>query len=425
MPKVAFRTLGCRLNQAETDTIAEDLLALGFEVVAESDGPDVVVVNTCTVTQEATRASRKVSARACQDNPESLVVVAGCYAVAEPAEASAIPGVGLVATNQDKDRLAQMIADRLGHRPPTVIPLTRKAGFPGADRSRVNLKVQTGCDEFCTFCIIPYTRGPLHSYPTQDILRRARTKVAEGTRELVLTGVHLGKYGWDVSRPDDALLELLDGLLAIEGLWRIRLSSILSQHLTPRLLELIAQEPRLCRFLHIPLQAGDDKVLERMNRPYRMAGYMECIERVKQSIPEVGLSTDVIVGFPGESDAQFQRTLEVVDEVGYMKLHVFRYSARPGTPSASFPEQVPEPDKKDRSRRLIALGNRRREDFHLKQLRSVHEVLVEQKLDSGDLVGHTDNFIKLRFEGPDSSIDTLVDVYATELCADGLRGICV
>ncbi|MEO7803592.1 MAG: tRNA (N(6)-L-threonylcarbamoyladenosine(37)-C(2))-methylthiotransferase MtaB [Actinomycetota bacterium] len=425
MPKVAFRTLGCRLNQAETDVIAEDLLGLGFEVVSESDDPDVIVVNTCTVTQEATRGSRKVSARAALDHPDSVVVVAGCYAVAEPEEAAAIPGVGMVATNDDKERLAQMIASRLGYKPLTVIPLSKKHGFPGADRSRVNLKVQTGCDEFCTFCIIPYTRGPLHSYPTDDLLKRAKAKVAEGARELVLTGVHLGKYGWDIDRPDDALVELLEGLLAIDGLWRIRLSSILSQHLTPRIVDLLATEARLCRFLHIPLQSGDDEVLERMNRPYRMADYRGAVERVKSSIPGVGLSTDVIVGFPGESAEQFQRTLDVVEEVGYMKLHVFRYSPRPGTPSASFAEQIPDVEKKARSKRLIALGNQLRAEFHSDQLDKVHEVLVEEKLDSGDLVGHTDNFIKVRFDGPSAAIDNLVEVYATELCSDGVRGTLV
>ena len=346
-PTVAFRTLGCRLNQAETDLMAEDLLALGFEVVGEGDDPDVVVVNTCTVTHEATRGSRHEARAAAQRSPEALVVVAGCYAVAEPEEAAGIEGVGMVAGNDEKDRLAGLIAARLGllgpgrAAPPDALngpfvpgsvfqegvaagggmrglvqigprpswapsqPAPREApkaplrGFPGADRTRVNLKVQTGCDEHCTFCIIPSTRGPLRSLPLEELLERARRKAAEGTRELVLTGVHLGKYGWDVGQPDEALVRLLEGMLEIDGLARIRLSSILCRHLTPAVVRLFATEERLCRFFHVPLQAGADRVLERMHRPYRVAEYLEAVERVKQEVPGSGIATDAIVGFPG------------------------------------------------------------------------------------------------------------------------------
>jgi threonylcarbamoyladenosine tRNA methylthiotransferase MtaB len=292
--------------------MAEDLLARGFRVVGEGEDPDVVVINTCTVTHEATRGSRHEARAAAARAPGALVVVAGCYAVAEPEEAAAIDGVGLVASNDDKERLAGLIAERLGRtthpavpgpallqigRRPGSVPAAlhgagpepeAQRGFPGADRTRVNLKVQTGCDEFCTFCIIPRTRGPLRSLPQDDLLARARQKAAAGTRELVLTGVHLGKYGWDTGRPDVALVRLLEGMLAIDGLARIRLSSILCRHLTPAVVRLFATEPRLCRFFHVPLQAGDDRVLERMHRPYRIAEYLEAIDRVEAEVPGAG-----------------------------------------------------------------------------------------------------------------------------------------
>lgn len=425
MPKVAFKTLGCRLNQAETDKMAEDLMGLGFSVVAEDERPDVVIVNTCTVTQEASRGSRKMARGATEKNPESLVVVAGCYAVAEPDEAASINGVGMVVTNDQKETIADLLAEKMGisRRPLLQIGRLPSTGpSPGLDRTRVNLKVQTGCDEFCSFCIIPYTRGALRSYPLEKLLSEARRKVEEGARELVLTGVHLGKYGWDQGAPDDGLVALLEGLLEIDELARLRLSSILSRHLTPRIVGIIASEPRVCRHLHVPLQSGDDEVLERMNRPYRIGDYLEAIDRVCSSVPEVGITTDVIVGFPGETEEQFTRTLHVVERVGYLKLHVFRYSPRPGTPSASFSLQVPEEEKKRRSKEAIAAGNRLRIAFHRRGVGREAEVLVEEAFDGGSLVGHTDNFVKVRFCGPKSLVGRLARVRVEEASVESVSG---
>lgn len=424
MPKVAFKTLGCRLNQAETDQMAEDLMAIGFEVVDESGCPDVVVVNTCTVTSEATRGSRRSSVKAAGSNPGALVVVAGCYSAAEPQEAAEIPGVGLVIDNDGKDSIARLVATRLGidrtPKKPSPLGIPKKLSVTG--RTRINLKVQTGCDEWCTFCIIPRTRGPLRSLPLDDVLAQARQKADEGARELVLTGVHLGKYGWDEGRPDDDLLALLEGLLAIEGLNRIRLSSILSRHLTPRVLALIAQEHKICRFLHVPLQAGSDDVLERMNRPYRIDDYLDAIGRAKDQIEGLSLSTDVIVGFPGETNDQFARTMHICEQIGFMKLHVFRYSPRPGTPSASWPDQIPESDKKARSKELIALGRSMRQDFAESHVGSRREVLIEGQVNSGDLVGHTDDFLRITFASPPHLIDRLAQVQVEVATPEGASG---
>lgn len=421
---VAFRTLGCRLNQAETDQMAEDLIDLGFEVVPESSNPDVVVINTCTVTQEATRTSRRISRNAVRDHADALVVVAGCYAVAEPAEASGIEGVGVVASNEDKEKIAGIVAERLGIQsgPRNLLQIRKR--MPPA-RTRLNLKAQTGCDEFCTFCIIPHTRGALRSYPLADLLASARRKVSEGARELVLTGVHLGKYGWDTGNPEAALIALLEGLLEIDGLMRIRLSSILSRHVTQRLIDLMASDERLCRFLHIPLQSGDDAVLERMNRPYRMDEYLEVIGQVKTQIPEIGITTDVIVGFPGETAEQFERTLQVVEHVRFLKLHVFRYSARPGTPSATYPDQVPEPEKRSRSKELIALGNSLRLEFHQSQVGRQVEVFVEEAFDSGEVAGHTDNFVRVRFPAPRELSERLALASVESASVDSVAGTLV
>ena len=425
--------------------MAEDLLARGFRVVGEGEDPDVVVINTCTVTHEATRGSRHEARAAVARAPGALVVVAGCYAVAEPEEAAAIEGVGLVAGNDDKERLAGLIAERLGRgvrAGPGLLQIGRRPGwapagpvpapapdaprgFPGADRTRVNLKVQTGCDEFCTFCIIPRTRGPLRSLPLDELLARARQKAAAGTRELVLTGVHLGKYGWDTGRPDVALVRLLEGMLAIDGLARIRLSSILCRHLTPAVIGLFAAEPRLCRFFHVPLQAGDDRVLERMHRPYRIAEYLEAIDRVTAEVPGAGIATDAIVGFPGETAEEFDRTVDVVERVGFLKVHAFRYSARAGTPSASWPDQVPEPEKKRRSKALIAAANRTRRGCHDRQVGRLREVLVESRSDGGTMVGTTDDFVRVSFPAPVEGarlVGNLALVRVTEAGQSGVAG---
>lgn len=442
MPKVAFKTLGCRLNQAETDKMAEDLISAGFEVVPESEAPDIVIVNTCTVTQEATRASRATARNMVKALPEASVVVAGCYAVAEQEEASSIEGIEPVISNNEKEEIARILSRRFpstGFAPP-LLQIGRSPGpSPGVERTRVNLKVQTGCDEFCSFCIIPYTRGPLRSYPLQQLLDEARRKVDDGARELVLTGVHLGKYGWDEGSPDDALVALLEGLLAIPDLARIRLSSILSKHLTERVVGLIRDEPRLCRFLHIPLQSGDDTVLERMNRPYRIGDYLETVTSIKEQVPEIGITTDIIVGFPAETPEQFDRTVEVVREVEYLRLHVFRYSPRPKTPSASWNDQVEPSEKKRRSKELIELGNQLRERFHRAQIGRSREILVEEVLGDGRLSGHTDNFVRVRFEaaapagqpdpvgpvgplGTEGLVGGLARVFIEEASVESVRG---
>ncbi|HYP24838.1 MAG TPA: radical SAM protein [Actinomycetota bacterium] len=260
--RVAFSTLGCRLNQAETDSMTEQLEALGVERVADAADAGVVVVNTCTVTREATKASRTAIRRAIAANPDSKVVVIGCYAVSDPDEVRAIEGVDLVLGNDAKDSLPEHLGLSAMPAPLMQIGIRREA----PPKIRANLKVQTGCDEWCTFCIIPTTRGPLKSTDEDALLAEARARAAAGARELVLTGVHLGKYTFDHGGDERSLVRLFDRLLAIDGVARIRLSSIFARHLTPEVLSFMASEPRMCRYLHVPLQSGDPGVLADMHR---------------------------------------------------------------------------------------------------------------------------------------------------------------
>ncbi|MGH2748901.1 MAG: tRNA (N(6)-L-threonylcarbamoyladenosine(37)-C(2))-methylthiotransferase MtaB [Actinomycetota bacterium] len=423
-PKVAFTTLGCRLNQAESDSMAEDLASHGLRSAAPGDAPDVIVVNTCTVTREATKASRMAIRRAIKSHPEAKVVVIGCYAVSNPQEIEAIDGVDVILGNEAKDSLA----DVLGSQRPTA-PLLQIGGLgrepaPVQPRVRANLKLQTGCDEWCSFCIIPTTRGPLKSYDPDDLVREAEARVRAGARELVLTGVHLGKYGYDRGEDERDLVALMKLFLRIEGVWRVRLSSILSRHLTSELIELLAIEPRMCRYLHVPLQAGDDEILRAMNRPYDVAEYTTAIARVTDAIPDIALATDIIVGFPGESEDAFNETVNVVEKIGFSKLHVFRFSPRPDTAADRMTDDVPGNIKRERSKRLIAAGNAIRSRFLRAHIGKRLEVLVEDEREiDGTTVcsGQTDDYVRVWFEG-EGLLGAMVSVMGERTRSNGIGG---
>lgn len=426
MSTVSFTTLGCRLNQAETDAMAESLAARGIQ--GSTDGPsDIVVINTCTVTREATKASRQAIRRAARDNPAAKIVVVGCYAVSDRAEVESIDGVDLVLGNEEKEAFAEALAGSA----PTA-PLLN-IGFRGSERRlesapkvqvRANLKVQTGCDEWCSFCIIPTTRGPLRSMDEDQLVREATTRVRAGARELVLTGVHLGKYTYDMGGDEDSLVRLFERLLSIDGLHRLRLSSILSNHLTDEVLSLMAREPRICRYLHVPLQSGDDGILEAMNRPYRRRDFVDAIARTKTTLADVALATDIIVGFPGESDAAFEATVDLVREIGFSKLHVFRFSARHDTAAAAMPDDVDPEVKKQRSKALIGLGKELRQGFLSEHLTEPVEVLVEDErvVDGVSICsGQTGDHVRVWFEG-EGLLGSIVRVVGEEIRADGIVG---
>jgi threonylcarbamoyladenosine tRNA methylthiotransferase MtaB len=416
-PRVAFKTLGCRLNQAESERALEALGARGFDLAHAGEQPDVVVINTCTVTQESTASSRRLIRKTAEAHPGATVVVTGCYAVSDQEAVRAIPGVDLVVGNDAKDRLAELV---------TAVPAVRRLPLAVRPapverlRTRVAVKAQTGCDEWCTFCIIPRTRGPLRSTPADEVVADVRHQVARGVREVVLTGVHLGKYGEDLGERD-GLARLVDRLVAVDGLLRLRLSSVLPVQVTPALIERVRDHPKVCRHLHVPLQAGDDQVLAAMHRPYRIAEFLDRVEAAKAAVDGLGLSTDVIVGFPGETREQFAATLAVVERVGFSKLHVFRYSARPGTPAATMPNQVPDAERKARARELIALGNELRRRFHEDHVGKPLQVLVETAAD-GLAEGTSDNYVKVRFPGGPELVDRVVTVRGLRADAEGMEG---
>jgi threonylcarbamoyladenosine tRNA methylthiotransferase MtaB len=423
MSSVLFTTLGCRLNQAESDAMAEQLAARGVGTALEGEDPQLVVVNTCTVTREATKASRMAIRRAIKSYPNAKVVVAGCYAVSDRDEVEAIDGVDVIVDNDDKERIGGILAGQTATSP--LLQVGLPVGTTSAPpKVRANLKAQTGCDEWCSFCIIPKTRGPLRSIDEDDLVAEARRRVAAGARELVLTGVHLGKYTYDHGGDERSLVSLFEGLLGIPGVLRLRLSSILSRHLTDEVVSFIADEPRMCRYLHVPMQSGDDGVLKDMNRPYRIDDYVDALERARAAIPGLALATDIIVGFPTESDDAFAATMDVVARLQFSKLHVFRYSARPDTKAAAMPDAVAPDIKKQRSKQLIDLGNTIRQRFLQAHLERPLEVLVEDEREAqGQTVcsGQTDDYVRVWFEAR-GLLGRLALVKGHEIRADGIRG---
>jgi threonylcarbamoyladenosine tRNA methylthiotransferase MtaB len=353
-------------------------------------------------------------------------VVIGCYAVSNPEEIEAIDGVDAILDNDDKENFLEALGKRsapllqLGMRGP------RKPSLPY--RVRANLKAQTGCDEWCSFCIIPTTRGPLRSLEEDGLIAEAQAKVYAGAREIVLTGVHLGKYRYDQGGDERDLIRLMRRILDIDGVWRLRLSSILSQHLTDEVIDFIANEPRVCRFLHVPLQAGDDEVLTSMNRPYDIEGFLNSATKATDRIEGLALATDIIVGFPGETEEAFERTMEVVRAVRFSKLHVFRYSARPDTAAAAMRQQeLPGDVKRDRSKRLIRLGNAIRSEFLNDHIGRQLEVLVEEERPVDGVTicsGQTSDFVRVWFErsAEDSLLGQMVIVDGVRVRAGGLEG---
>ena len=414
---VQLRTLGCRLNTAESDEIIAALVARRIETNAVD--PEVVVVNTCTVTAEASKASRKLIRRSVADHPRAKIVVTGCYAVAEPEAVAVIPGVDLVIPNKDKEQLAALVAGSTaasanGLRPPV--------------RVRANLKVQTGCDELCSFCIVPRTRGGLASRTPGEVVAMARAMAGAGTRELILTGVHLGKYGWELPG-SNRLADLLGRLGAIPELERIRLSSIEASQIDMPLLETMAREPKVCRHLHIPLQTGDDRLWRAMRRPGTLDHYLEITDRAKEIIADLTLTTDVMVGFPGEDESAFANTLAVSESVGFRKLHVFRFSPRIGTPAAVAPRQVDRAMMRDRSERLRRLGDRLRTGWvkshggrHVQVLIEKGDPLGPDTPDTLRLSGLTDNYLRVRSTGPAGLVGRTVDVLVTSAGQDSVEG---
>ncbi|MED1853168.1 tRNA (N(6)-L-threonylcarbamoyladenosine(37)-C(2))-methylthiotransferase MtaB [Brevibacillus borstelensis] len=433
MSTVAFHTLGCKVNSYETEAIWQLFKNSGYERVDfEQDEADVYVINTCTVTNTGDKKSRQVIRRAIRRNPDAIVAVTGCYAQTSPSEIAQIPGVDIIVGTQGREKLIEYVDQIRSERKPinAVANIMKAREFEEldvpnfTDRTRASLKIQEGCNNFCTFCIIPWARGLMRSRKPESVLEQARQLVAAGYLEIVLTGIHTGGYGEDLE--DYNLAKLLVDLHQVEGLKRIRISSIEASQITDEVIDVINHSDRVVRHLHVPLQAGDDDVLKRMRRKYTTAEFYEKMVKVREALPGVALTTDVIVGFPGETDEQFRNGYEFIQKIGFAELHVFPYSMRTGTPAARMTDQIPEEIKHERVTQLLELNRELTLQYAQQFVGEVLEVIPERPYkeapESGLLMGYSDNYLNLVFPGDESMIGKICKVRLDEAGSEYCKG---
>ena len=426
--KAAFMTLGCKVNQFETETMEGLFRARGYEVVPFEERAEVYVINTCSVTHLSDRKSRQLIRRAARTNPAACIAVTGCYAQVAPEEIRALEGVRVVIGTKERARIVDYVEEALRADTGAIGAITdimQARVFEDIPlhslphRTRAFLKIEDGCQNFCTFCIIPYARGPVKSRELSAVAREMRLLTGAGFREVVLTGIHLGAYGIDLAG-HPTLADACRTVLAEEGLRRLRLGSLESVELSADLLELMRTEPRFAAHLHLPLQAGSDAVLRAMNRHYDTAAFARLIEEVRAAVPGVAISTDIIVGFPGETEADFAAGLDFVRQMGFARMHVFPYSPRKGTPAARRTDQVPPMVRKERAARMQALADALAEEYHRAALGSDVDVLFETSED-GVTDGLTETYIRVYTDAPVTRGE-IVPVRLTHLYRDGVWG---
>ncbi|MEA4923707.1 MAG: tRNA (N(6)-L-threonylcarbamoyladenosine(37)-C(2))-methylthiotransferase MtaB [Syntrophomonadaceae bacterium] len=416
--KVAFHTLGCKVNQVETEQMIEEFTGRGYQIVNFGDPADVYVINTCTVTHISDRKSRAMLRRAVRANPAAIVVATGCAAQVDAGQLSHIEGIGLVVGNQDKERLAEIVDNYVrGHEVepkiwvdpicPTALPPILYSGHH--ERTRAFVKIQDGCQSFCSYCIVPLARGPVRSKAPDDVLAEIGQLLQLGYREIVLTGIHTGMYGIDLAGWD--ITRLLQRILAVNtGGFRIRLSSIEPLELNEELITLITSDRRICRHFHIPLQSGSDRILKSMRRRYDREYYRRLVLNTAQLIPGSAFTADVMVGYPTETEADFRDTYDLIDDLPLYELHVFKYSRREGTSAAAMIPQIDAAAKQQRSEALLELGRRKKYHFMHSLLGQELNVLVERPWDGDIYSGLSDNYIDVHFESPRNLVGQIIKV---------------
>jgi threonylcarbamoyladenosine tRNA methylthiotransferase MtaB len=431
MLKVGLTTLGCKVNQCDSAALAENLQSAGFSLTPFNAFADAYIINTCTVTAFADFQARQLIRRALRQNPLARIIVTGCYAQTQPGTLAAIEGVSYVVGNDRKYEISEWLGNPAPDLPQILagdIGLQRH--FPSAPaskltgRTRAFFKIQDGCNAYCSYCIVPFARGPSRSLPLPDALNGARNFIEQGFKEIVLTGIHLGDYGHHL-KPETSLTCALDALLSQNPTARFRLSSIEPNEISDELLDLQEHYQNLCPHLHIPLQSGDDGILKSMKRRYDSAFYRDLLDRVTRTWTDVAIGIDVLVGFPGEGEKEFRHTVELLEKLPAAYLHVFPYSERPGTAAVSLQPKVPATVKKERAAALRALGAKKREAFGRRFLGKVLPVLVEQTRDknTGLARGFSHNYLPVLLDkSPASLVNTLVNVRIEQVLDGKLTG---
>ena len=418
MPKFTTATLGCKVNQCESESIAQYLALSGWATAQNGSCADLCIINTCTVTHKASMQSRQAIRRAIRLNPDAQIIVTGCYAATEPDELKKIKGIHRIIGQNEKYRIFEILNKSMNVKYPCPFACEKdncENGFMPApsvrtgSRSRAFLKIQDGCDAFCSYCIVPYARGRSRSMPVERVIESINNLSEAGYREVVLSGIHLGRYGIDLTPQTSisSLLGLINGLKIID---RIRLSSIEPNELSSDIIKLAAGSDSICHHFHIPLQSGDDRILNKMRRPYTRELFKTVVNKINESMPYASIGTDILVGFPGETDSAFENTYSLIEELPVSYLHVFPFSPRTKTPASSFPGRIPADVVKDRCARMRRLGNLKKSLFYQNAVGTITNVLVEDKRDvSNDLLkGTSSNYLTVLLQGEDGIRNKIV-----------------
>lgn len=424
MEKVNFLTLGCKVNQYETEAMQELFKKKGYKICDNDEICDIYVINTCTVTNLSDRKSRQFISKAKKLNKDAILAVVGCYSQVAPDEISKIDDVDVIIGTKNRNKIVELCeeAKKSNIKFNIVSELTKDCGFDvlsidnQESKTRAYIKVQEGCNMFCTYCIIPYARGPIKSRPLDDIYKEAKKLSENGYKEIIITGIHVGSYGLDLDE-NITLIDVIEKISTIEKIDRIRLSSIEAGIISYNFLQRLKNCKKVCEHFHLSLQSGCDKILKLMNRRYTTKMYKQKVSMIREIFPNVALTTDIIVGFPEETDEDFNETLEFVKDIGFSKIHVFKYSPRKGTPAFDFKNQVDGNIKKIRSTNLILLSKEMTTKYLQEKLSQKHEVLFEENSNGNRLTGYTRNYIRFNIpycEGMKNKV-----VYCSGLSVEG------
>ena len=414
---VAAHTLGCKVNQCDTDAVLGRLTDIGCTICHFNDAADIYIINTCTVTHASDKKSRQMIRRARKQNPDAMVAVCGCMTQNVEEDFENTLGIDFVFDARNPDAFVQKIFE-MGARAGDLSPTTHKT------RTRAFVKIQDGCDRFCAYCIVPYVRGNPKSRPVVNILGEIKGLITSGVQEIVLTGIQVASYGEDSG--DTNLVALMQQILSLNGLQRLRLSSIEPCAITDEFLTVTALSPVLCDHFHLSLQSGSDSVLQRMNRRYTTTEYAKIAESLRKILPNVALTTDIIVGFPGETDEEFNESLAFVQKIGFARVHVFEYSKREGTVAAALPNQVPDSIKSERSKQMRGLAAALQLDFYNAQVgKTIPIPVLFETQKAGKWQGHTSNYCPVQAKFDNNLSNTIQQVNITGYTQDGLEGVII
>ncbi len=426
MLNVSFITLGCKVNQFESEAMMELFEKEGFKIIPACEKSDIFIINTCAVTKESDRKSRQLINKAKRINKNAIVAAVGCSVQLNSERISEETSVDIVIGTKNKSEVAKLIKEKLNNRDIYVnvdkfrphesfeeLSISREH-----DKTRVNIKIQDGCNQFCSYCIIPYVRGPIRSRDSKDIIREVSALSENGYKEIVLNGIHVTSFGKDLGK-EDALISLIEDINGINGIERIRLGSLEPSIITESFMQRLSKLHKACDHFHLSLQSGSDTVLERMNRRYSSSEYKQKVDLIRRYMPDSGITTDIIVGFPGETDEEFNETLEFVKKINFSRIHVFKYSVREGTKAAGFENQIDEKIKSERSKRLISLADESAQDFMNHMLGKTVSVLIEKKTDNM-YEGYTANYIRALIESKENIENQVIEAKVTKIRDDCL-----